>query len=97
LPTRNRAGGIWISGSFGLAGPRIGGEALSERFDVALTMSGLGRFSDELQYVRYEQVDGMDLPILSLDRIAVSKRAAGRDKDRIALSSIEDALAVFST
>jgi hypothetical protein len=89
------AGGVWISGSFGASGPRIGGDTLGDRFDVVLTMDGLGKFSEETTNVRYEQVDGIDLPVLSLERIAHSKRAAGRAKDRLALASIEDALAVL--
>jgi len=38
------AGGVWISGSFGLGPPRIGGDALGDRFDVVTHMSGLGSF-----------------------------------------------------
>ncbi len=90
------AGGIWISGSFGMSPPRIGGDALSERFDVVVTMSGLGKFSDEVVNVHEEEVDGIHLPVLSLERIAQSKRAAGRTKDHVALESIADALAVLA-
>jgi predicted nucleotidyltransferase len=88
------AGGIWVSGTFGMTPPRIGGDALSERFDVVLTMSGLGSFEKEMANVVIEAVDGISLPVLSLERIAHSKRAAGRAKDRWALTSIDDALAV---
>jgi predicted nucleotidyltransferase len=90
------AGGVWISGSFGMTPPRIGGDALSERFDVVVTMSGLGKFADEVGNVRDQEVDGIHLPVLSLERIAHSKRAAGRAKDRVALESIDDALAVLA-
>lgn len=89
------AGGIWISGSFGMGPPRIGGDALSERFDVVTTMTGLGRFADELKHVRYELVDGIRLPVLSLRRIVVSKRATDREKDRAVLPTLLDALAVL--
>ncbi len=84
--------GFWVSGTFGMSPPRIGG-APGERFDAVTTMSGLGRFADELPYVHEEVVDGIPLPVLGLERIAASKRAAGRVKDRIALESIEDCLA----
>jgi hypothetical protein len=76
--------------------PRIGGDALSERFDVVLMMSGLGSFASELSNTIIEEVDGIPLPVLSLARIAHSKRVAGRPKDRLALESIDDALAVRS-
>ncbi len=88
------AGGIWVSGSFGMTPPRIGGEALSERFDVVVSMSGLESFAQEASNVVIEEVDGIPLPVLSLERIAVSKRAAGRAKDRLALESIDDVLAI---
>lgn len=88
------AGGIWVSGSFGMQPPRIGGD-LGERFDVVLTMSGLGSFADENKHVHEEIVDGISLPVLSLERIAHSKRAAARPKDKLALESIEDALAIL--
>lgn len=65
-------------------------------FDVVLTMSGLGSFGDEIAHVHEETVDGLSMPVLSLQRIAHSKRAAGRPKDKVALESIEDALAVLA-
>ena len=40
-------------------------------------------------------VDGIEIPVLPLKRIIESKRAAGRDKDRALLHSLEDALAVL--
>src|SRR5450432_759737 len=60
--------------------PRIARDALNKRFNVVLTMSGLGKFSDELVNAHDEEVDGIQLPVLSLARIADSKRAAGRTK-----------------
>jgi len=89
------AGGIWVSGSFGMQPPRIGGK-LGDRFDVVLTMSGLGTFQDEIGNAHDETVDGIALPVLSLDRIAHSKRTAGRAKDKLALEAIEDALAILA-
>lgn len=89
------AGGIWLSGSFGLGPPRIGGDALGDRFDVVANMDGLGTFDQEARHVRIETLDGLDLPILSLDRILASKRAAGRPKDLLAAHLIEDAIAAI--
>ncbi len=89
------AGGIWISSSFGMGPPRIGGEALSERLDVVTSMTGLASFAEEARSVRYEEVDGLQLPVLGLARIIASKRAADRQKDRAVLPSLLDALAVL--
>jgi hypothetical protein len=89
------SGGIWISGSFGMGPPRLGGKALSERFDVVTHMSGLGDFGSEYQWVRREIIDGVPIPVLSLRRIVESKRAAARPKDKAILHALEDALALI--
>ena len=89
------AGGIWVSGAFGMGPPRIGGDALSERFDVVTSMTGLGAFAEEASHVRYEEVDGIRLPVLGLPRIVASKTAANREKDRAVLPSLLDALAAL--
>ncbi len=89
------AGGIWVSGSFGMGPPRIGGEELSERFDVVAQMSGLESFEAEYRRILYEEVVGLRLPVLPLDRILTSKRAAGRPKDLAAAHAIEDAIALI--
>ncbi len=41
-------------------------------------------------------MDGVTLPVLRLERIIVSKRAAGRAKDLAAIPALEEALAVLS-
>jgi hypothetical protein len=89
------AGGVWISGSFGTGPPRIGGEALSERFDVVVHMSGLRDFAAEFEAVTFEVIDGVSIPLLPLSRILESKRAAGRQKDQALLHALEDALALL--
>jgi predicted nucleotidyltransferase len=90
------AGGIWVSGSFGMRPPQIGGDALGDRFDVVTHMHGLGAFADELAHAVSIAVDGLDLWVLSLPRIIVSKRAANRPKDLAAIPALEEALAVLS-
>jgi predicted nucleotidyltransferase len=89
------AGGIWISGSFGLGPPRIGGDTLGERFDVVTRVDGLEDFAAEYARVKVETIEGVRLPLLPLDRILASKRAAGRPKDLAAAHSIEDAILVL--
>jgi len=88
-------GGVWISGAFGMGPPRVGGEALSERFDVVTSMSGLRDFASEYQGVRFEMVDGIPIPVLPLRRIVESKRVADRPKDRALMHALEDALALL--
>ncbi len=88
------SGGLWISGSFEMGPPRLGGEALSERF-VVTHMSGLGDFAAEYESVRRETIDGVPIPVLPLRRILESKRAAARPKDKAILHALEDALALI--
>ena len=86
------AGGIWISGSFGLGPPRIGGDALGDRLAVVTRVDGLNAFDLEYRDALREEVDGVSLPLLPLERILVSKRASGRPKDLLAAHLIEDAI-----
>lgn len=89
------AGGVWISGAFGMRPPQIGGDKLGDRFDVVTHMHGLGTFADELVGAVRINVDGLDLWVLPLVRIIASKRAANRAKDLAAIPALEEALAVL--
>lgn len=89
------AGGIWVSGSFGIRPPQIGGDAIGDRLDVVTTLDGLGEFTDELKNSIELEVDGLPLRVLLLERIIESKRAAGRAKDRAAIPALEEAMAVM--
>jgi hypothetical protein len=73
--------------------PTLGGDALGDRLDVVLTASGLESFEVECQGARQIEVDEIVLPVLPLERIICSKRAAGRIKDLAALPALEAALA----
>jgi hypothetical protein len=88
-----RAGGVFVPGSFGVMPPTIGGDALGDRFDVVLTLSGLEEFSREASRALRFDVDGISLPVLPLERVIHSKRAAGRRKDLAVLPALEAALA----
>lgn len=88
------AGGFWISGSFGMRPPGLGGPGLEDRFDVVLTASGLADFASEYEGARDIVADGITLHVLPLDRILASKRAANRPKDRAQIPALEAALAV---
>lgn len=64
-----------------------------ELFDIVLTMSGLGRFQDEVEHCVDIPVGAHMLKVLSLRRILTSKRAANRLKDRLVIQVLEDVLA----
>ncbi len=88
-----RAGGIWIAGHFGSQPPAFGGR-IGDRFDVVLTMTGLGSFDDEYPAAKALEIDGVAVRVLPLVRIIASKRAANLPKDHAALPALEAALAV---
>jgi predicted nucleotidyltransferase len=87
------AGGFWISGSFGMRPPQIGGDAVGDRLDVVTHMHGLGTFEQELLNTVEIVVDAIPLRVLRLQRIVASKRAAGRKKDLAVIPALEEALA----
>jgi predicted nucleotidyltransferase len=90
------ANGIWVSGTFGMRPPQLGGDALGDRLDVVSHMHGLGSFQDELCNARDIEIDGIPLKVLSIERIIASKRAANRAKDLAAIPALEEALAALS-
>jgi predicted nucleotidyltransferase len=87
------AGGFWVSGSFGMRPPQIGGDAVGDRLDVVTHMHGLGTFAQELQNTTEIVIDGIPLRVLALERIVASKRATGRTKDIAVIPALEEALA----
>jgi predicted nucleotidyltransferase len=88
------AKGIWVSGTFGMRPPQIGGDAVGDRLDVVTHMHGLGTFDEELLHTIVITVDGLPLRVLTLERIIASKRAAGRDL--AAIPALEEALAALT-
>ena len=87
------AGGMFVSG-FGMMPARLGGP-LGDRFDVVLQMTGLGGFDEEYAHSKPMTVDGVRFPVLAIDRVLASKRAANRPKDRAAIPALEEALAAL--
>ena len=87
------AGGIYISSSFGMQPPTIGGD-LGDRFDVVTHAHGLGSFADEWPATIETAIDGEPIRILRLERILASKRAVGRPKDLAQIPVLEAAIAV---
>lgn len=89
------AGGLWVSGMFGMRPPALGGRVLGDRFDVVLLASGLRPFDQEYAESLALEIEGVPLRVLPLQRILVSKRAAGRPKDLAHIPAIEEALAAI--
>jgi len=88
------AGGFYVSG-FGMRPPALGGDALGDRFDIVTHMHGLRPFPEEFAGAVRLELEGIELPVLPLERIVASKRASGRPKDEAVLPSLETALAVI--
>lgn len=91
------AHGVWVSGSFGMRPPQIGGDAIGDRFDVVTHMHGLGSFEEEWTNSFEVTVDGIPVRVLKLERIIASKRATGRSKDAAAIPALEEALAALKS
>jgi hypothetical protein len=66
----------------------------AELFDVVVHMHGLRGFALEARRALRIPLGRVEVPVLPLDRIIASKRAANRAKDRAILPVLEDALRV---
>ena len=86
------AGGVWVSGSFGMTPPMIGGDLVGDRFDVVTHMHGMRHFSEEYRDGVDVVVDDVPLKVLPIERILESKRAAGRNRDLAAIPALQEAL-----
>jgi hypothetical protein len=86
------AGGFYVSGSFGMRPPALGG-ALGDRFDVVTHVHGADAFEVERGRAVAIDVEGVVLPVMPLARILASKRASGRPKDLAQIPALEEALA----
>lgn len=87
-------GGLFVSGTFGMRPPMLGG-ALGDRFDVVTNVDGADDFAAERSRAVLIVVSGVELPVMPLARVIVSKKASGRSKDLAQLPALEEALAVL--
>lgn len=85
-----RVGGIFIPSS-GLNPPMLAGDSV-KLFDIVVNMHGLKSFSEELLTAEMVRLGGVRIPVLPLARIITSKSAVGREKDRIVMKVLQDAL-----
>lgn len=87
-----KAGGFWVTRA---EPPLLGG--MSDRFDVVTHLSGLPDFEHEYAGAEKIEIDGIPVPVLPLERILVSKRAANRAKDRATIEALELTLKVMES
>jgi len=85
-----KAGGIFVP-SIGLNPATFAGENV-KLFDIVTTMHGLDSFENEIQNTIDLPLGKTYIKILRLERIIKSKEAAGREKDKIVLPVLKDAL-----
>ena len=71
--------------------PMFAGEGV-ELFDEVLTMDGLDEFDEEKKNTIKIPLGRIKVSALKLERIITSKTAAGREKDRLVLKVLSDAL-----
>jgi predicted nucleotidyltransferase len=71
--------------------PLLAGENVA-LFDLVVHMSGMRSFAEEFAGARRVEVAGVEVPVLPLERIIDSKRAARRPKDLAVLSALEATL-----
>ncbi len=72
-------------------GPMFAGNGI-ELFDIVLTMDGLGEFDEERKHAIKVPLGRTKVLVLKLERIIASKEAAAREKDRLVLKVLTDAL-----
>ena len=85
-----QVGGIYVPPSLSTP-PMFAGKNVA-LFDIVLTMHGLRSFDREMKDAVNIRVGRMTLKVLSLERIIASKKATNRQKDRLVLPVLKDAL-----
>ena len=86
-----KLGGVFVP-SFNGNPPMLAGDAV-QLFDVVVHMHGLGSFDEEKRHTILIPFGRVKIMVLGLDRIVRSKRALGREKDKLVLGVLEDVLA----
>lgn len=88
-----RVGGVYIPPTPSTP-PMLGGRNVA-LFDIVVTMHGLDGFDRELENTIEVTIGRTKVRVLSLERIIVSKKATNREKDRLVLPVLEDAVATL--
>jgi hypothetical protein len=71
--------------------PAFAGRGI-ELFDIVVQMNGLGAFDEEREHTIKVPLGRTKVLVLDLERIIVSKKATGRNKDKLVLGVLSDAL-----
>ena len=87
-----KVGGIFVP-SLGVNPPMLAGDAV-KLFDIVVNMHGLGSFDDEMRTAETVSIGGLKIAVLPLRRIIRSKSELGREKDRIVMKVLKDALRI---
>jgi hypothetical protein len=74
--------------------PMFAGDAV-QLFDIVVHMHGLSPFEEEKEHLLKIPLGRFKVPVLKLERIIASKKATGRDKDKLAMKVLKDALAAI--
>jgi len=75
----------------GLNPPMFAGDAVN-LFDIVVHMHGLDKYDKEKKHTLKVPLGKFKVKVLSLDRIIKSKKATGRQKDKLVLPVLSDAL-----
>lgn len=95
LRALRRVGAVYIPPSMQNPPLLAGGDA--GLFDIVTNMHGLGSFAQEARRALRVPIGDVEVPVLPLARIIVSKKATNRPKDRAILPALEDALRVLKS
>jgi hypothetical protein len=88
-----RVGAAYVSPS--VQNPPLLAGSGTELFDIVTHVDGLAEFEQEAAAALHIRIGGVEVPVLPLERIIASKKAAGRPKDLAILPVLEDALRVL--
>lgn len=80
----------------GLNPPMLIGEAV-KMFDIVINMHGLEEFDKELNHTIGISLGECKVHVLSLERIIQSKKATGRQKDKLVLPVLTDTLITLNS
>ena len=87
-----------VKGSYvppqGMNPPIFSGKAV-RLFDIVMHMHGLEAFEKEVEHCLRIPLGRLKVPVLPLERIIKSKKASGRQKDKLVLPVLADALAAI--
>jgi hypothetical protein len=88
-----KVGGVYVAPT-GSTPPMFAGQSVA-LFDIVLTMDGLGDFDEEIENTVDMRIGRVQVKVLRLSRVIVSKKAANRSKDRLILPVLEDVAATL--